>query len=335
MIILDGSDAGGQYLRSALSLSVVTGQAFTLTNIRGKREKPGLQPQHLTCVEAMKHVCTADVEGGVLHSTTLQFTPKSIHGGTYYFDIGTAGSTTLVLQTLLPALLFADQPSEITITGGTANPLAPSAFDLEQIFFWHLQKMGIKINFELLQEGFAPKGGGKIRFKVSPVKRIQPIHLLERGKFLETNVFSFCSEDLQKRDVGKRLLDGFKQDFPRDRILQEYSNVVHSLCTGCYLHAFAQYEQTRLGWTVLGEQRKPAEMIGKECARHLLQIMNSTATIDPFTTDQLVLYLALAKQGSFVIAEITEHLKTNIALIEKFLPVKFTIEKNVLSCTRL
>ena len=170
MIEIDGSLGGGQLLRTALSLSMITLSPFKIVNVRKKRENPGLQAQHLTAVNAAKKISNAEVEGDLMNSTELIFKPKRITGGKYDFDIGTAGSTTLVFQTLLPALVHAEKESEVSIEGGTANPLAPPALEIREVFWWYLEKFGVKVDFEILKEGFYPKGGGKIGFKVKPIK---------------------------------------------------------------------------------------------------------------------------------------------------------------------
>jgi len=326
MIEIDGSVGGGQLLRSALSLSAVTKKLFKMVNIRGKRNNPGLQLQHLTAVNAMKEICNAEVKGNELHSKELEFIPRKVEGGIFELDIGTAGSTTLVMQTLLPVLLFAEKESEVEIRGGTANPLAPPALEIKEVFLYFLKKFGIEVEFEILKEGFYPKGGGLIKFRVNHVSEVKKCDFLERGKEVKREVFAVASKELEKVDVGERMIAGFKEEFGRGENLSAKIRHGETLSAGCYLHANVEFEKTKISFTVLGEKGKKAEDVGKECALQLKKVLESDATVDPFTADQLLLYLALSNGGSFITSEITDHMKTNIDLIEKFLPVKFEVE---------
>ena len=332
MMILDGAHAGGQFLRTSLSLSVTTGKEFKITNIRGKRENPGLQPQHLTAVNAIAEISNAEVEGNALYSKELVFIPKKVEGGKFKFDIGTAGSTTLVFQTLLPALLFAKKESEVEIIGGTANPLAPPALEIKEVFLYFLKKCGIEIGFEILQEGFYPRGGGKIKFKVKPIKKVKEVYLEERGEYLKTEIISVVSEELKRADVGERMSRSFSMHMKDLKNVASEEFYRKTLSPGCYLHVNQEFEQTKIGFTVLGERGKKSEDLGKECAFKFKEIINSDAAVDHFTADQLLMYMALAGGGFFTTDEVTDHLRTNAELIEKFLEVKFTIEKNKVVC---
>ncbi len=331
MIEIDASSGGGQLLRTALSLSMITKASFKMKSIRKKRENPGLQAQHLTCVQAAKKISQASVEGDVLKSEELIFRPKGVNGGSYEFNIGTAGSTTLVFQTLLPALIFAQKESQISIIGGTANPLAPPALEIKEVFLELIKKIGVNVDFQIVKEGFYPKGGGKVLFKVQPVKEIKPISLLERGFLKEVSVFAVCSEDLQKASVASRLIKGFKGN----EKIKEKEMYCYTESSGCYIHVNATFQNTKIGFTALGKKGKPAEEIGKECGVEFEKELTSSATIDPFSADQLLIYLALAGKGVFVTSQITEHLLTNIEIIEKFLPVEFKISGNKVECYSL
>ena len=178
-IQIDGSqgEGGGQILRTALALSMITGQAFELINIRAGRKKPGLMRQHLVCVQASQHISQAYVEGAELHSQRLYFAPQHVQNGKYQFQIGSAGSTTLVLQTLLPALLLRNEASELTISGGTHNPLAPTADFIEHCFLPALEKLGIAVEFKLNKAGFFPIGAGEIQIKIQPWQHRNKLNL--------------------------------------------------------------------------------------------------------------------------------------------------------------
>ncbi len=187
MIALDGAqgEGGGQILRSALSLSMITGQPFTITGIRAGRAKPGLLRQHLTAVKAAAEICRATVEGAELGSQRLVFRPGTVHGGDYRFAIGSAGSCTLVLQTVLPALWFADGPSRVEVSGGTDNPSAPPADFICRVLEPLLAKMGIHQQTTLLRHGFYPAGGGVVAAEVSPVALFNTLQLGERGNIVQ------------------------------------------------------------------------------------------------------------------------------------------------------
>ncbi len=332
MILIDGTHGGGQLLRSSLSLSAVTGKSFKMINIRGRREKSGLQAQHLTVVNAIKEVCGADVKGNELYSHELEFIPKKVLGGEYKWDIGTAGSTTLIFQTLLPVLLFTERESVVEIIGGTANPFAPPALEIKEVFLKYLEKFGIELEFEILKEGFYPKGGGKIKFRVQPVKKLKVCFFGERGEYRSANIFAVASEELKKAEVAKRLIKGFKVNFQVLENLKEVEEYVKSLSEGCYIHANVEYESAKLAYTLLGERGKKSEDLGKECAEKLLKIKESDAVVDHFTGDQLLIYLALAGWGSLCTDDITEHCRTNSGVIEKFLPVQFKVNKKNIEC---
>lgn len=167
---LDGAIGGGQVLRSALSLSMLSGRPFRIINIRARRSRPGLLRQHLTAVQAAAQICSAEVQGAELGSQRLSFHPGAICGGDYRFAIGSAGSCTLVLQTLLPALLQANAPSSLQISGGTHNPLAPPADFIQQAWLPLLRRMGARVEMQLLRHGFVPAGGGEIAMQIAPAQ---------------------------------------------------------------------------------------------------------------------------------------------------------------------
>ena len=329
MVIIDGTHSGGQTLRTSLSLSVLTQKPFKITNIRGKRDKPGLQNQHLTAVNAIAKICNAQVKGNTLHSKELEFKPSKVAPGRYVFDIGTAGSTILVFQTLLPALLFTKETSVLKITGGTSNPLAPTAFYIKAVFLPFLKLMDIEVTVNVEKEGFIPKGGGQILAKIMPCKKLKPLNLIERGQLDKIYIFAVSSQSLRDQDVAQRLLDGFTKIIEEN--IETNKQYVASLDPGCFISGIAKYDKTMLGYTTLGRLGVKAEDIGKECANNLLNEINSNCTVDYFTADQLLIYMALAKKGKIISSKITDHIKSNIEVIEKFLDVKFRIEGNEIS----
>ncbi len=186
MIALDGSvgEGGGQVVRTALTLSLVTGQPLVLHRIRAGRKKPGLQRQHLTAVRAAAKISSAELEGDSLGSSRLTFRPRRIRAGEFTFRIGTAGSTTLVLQTILPALCLADGPSHVTLEGGTHNPLAPTFEFVDRVYLPMLARMGPRFECQLTAHGFFPAGGGQCSISIYPTTHFGKLQLLDRGALL-------------------------------------------------------------------------------------------------------------------------------------------------------
>ena len=331
MIHIDGSIGGGQILRTSLSLSALTSKSFKIINIRNKRPNPGLQNQHLTAVNAVSKICHAEVKGNILHSQELEFIPSKVVSSDYKFDIGTAGSTTLVLQTLLPPLLFSQNKSHIEIIGGTANPLAPPALDIKEVFLKVLEKLGVDIELELVKEGFYPKGGGNIKVIINPVKNLKNFNFSSVNS-KEISLFAVSSHSLKDRDICKRLIKGFKANFPIDYRITFHESYIPSLNPGCYIHANIS---NQIGMSVLGEKTLTSEDVGKDCALKLIKEISSSSTFDIFTSDQLLIYLGICGSGSFKVSDVSDHMNSNIEVIEKFLDVKFSIEDNVIKCRKL
>lgn len=336
MITIDGSIGGGQILRTSLSLSAITKKPFKMINIRGKREKSGLQNQHLVAVNSVAEICNAKVKGNELHSHTLEFIPSDVSTGNYKFDIGTAGSTTLVLQTILPTLIFSDQKSMLEIIGGTANPMAPPALDIREVFLQHLKNLGIDVNLEIIKEGFYPKGGGNIKIIINPCKNLKEINLAEpkHGHYESTNIFAVCSKTLKNKEIAKRMIEGFKSNFPVNQNIKSKELYVDTLSPGCFIHANYSYANCKIGMSILGVIGKKSEDIGKECALSLLEEMKSGANADHFTADQLLLYMALKGSGKIRVSKVTDHMQTNIETIKTFLDVNFEIKENIIECKK-
>ena len=212
MLIIDGmlGEGGGQILRTSLALSLVTGKPFIMKKIRAGRKKPGLMRQHLTCVNAAVKVGNAKAEGAQIGSQSLKFEPGTVTAGNYNFAIGTAGSCTLVLQAILPALLAADKPSEVILEGGTHNPYAPPFDFLNQTFLGLINKMGPTVSASLIHPGFYPAGGGKFKVEISPGP-IEKINLIRRGKILNKTAKAFVAnlpDNIAAREIKivKKLL---------------------------------------------------------------------------------------------------------------------------------
>lgn len=329
MVELDGSqgEGGGQIVRSALSLSLLTGQPFRLYNIRAGRRKPGLRPQHVTCVRAAAAVGHARYKGNEVGSTNLYFEPRGIRAGSYRWDIGTAGAVSLVLQAVyLPLILRADQPSEVVITGGTHVPQAPCVHFLQLTWSAYLQQLGLSVSLELQRPGFYPRGGGQVTAILYPARAVRSLNLLDRPSLRTALVWSVCAKlpysiaERQARQLCHRLhavglqttvqIEQWRADSPGSM-------------------AAVVYRQTPVPtmFFSLGERGKTAETVADEAAEEALSFLNSEAPVDPHSADQLLLPLAFSRHPSvFRTSCITRHLTTNAGVIRRFLPVEIAIE---------
>ncbi len=325
-IEIDGSfgEGGGQILRTALSLSCLTGSNLKLFNIRKGRKKPGLMPQHITCVLAVSEISNAQVFGKEIGSTELTFAPKEIRPGNCFFDIKTAGSSSLVLQTLLPPLIFADKSSHIIIKGGTHVPFSPPFHYISEIFFPMLNRIGVQTESSVDKYGFYPKGGGEVHFKIFPVEKIKRLSLISRGKLLSLQGYSGVSK-LPISIAGRQ----------RDSVLRElsplYADVqildVPSSGEGTFVFLKSEYQNALAGFSSLGKRGKPAEDVGKEVAERFINFYKTSACLEPHLADQIVIYLSFAQENSsFTTSRITQHLMTNLWVIEQFLNIRYEIK---------
>ena len=321
MIELDGSlgEGGGQILRTSLSLSMITGQPFRIINIRAGRAKPGLLRQHLVAVQSAAAVSGAQVTGAELGSTTLEFIPSGIYGGTYQFAIGSAGSCTLVLQTLIPALLYADKPSTIKITGGTHNDMAPPAQFLQNAYGRVLQQMGADVSFELKRYGFVPAGGGEIIAQIQPCKQLKQLHLLERGERLNGYAESFVAG--VPVDVAKRELEcvGTGMGWTANQLLVR--GLSNDQGPGNVLLITLEHEHITEVFCGFGEKAVKAESVAKRTVQELREYVASGAAVSEHLADQVMLPFALAGGGSFTSSVVSQHARTNADVIALFLPV--------------
>jgi RNA 3'-terminal phosphate cyclase (ATP) len=338
MIELDGStgEGGGQILRSSLALAVCTGQPIRIDHIRARRSKPGLMRQHLTCVQAAAAICNATVEGGELGSQTLVFEPGKVRAGDYVFNVGTAGSCTLVLQTVLPPLMMADRASRISLSGGTHNPMAPPFHFLERSFAPLLRRLGVGLDLELRRHGFYPAGGGEVSAVIHPAANgMTPCDVVGRGELLDA--YAECLAPALPRAVAARELAEV------GRLLGWRSEQLHTPVVrqnegpGNALMATLGYEHVSEVFTCFGEKGVSAEQVAKSLAREVRAFQETTGALGPHLADQWMLPLALAVSthggsASFTCSELTEHATTNTAVIEKFLPVQFELERNADAC---
>jgi RNA 3'-terminal phosphate cyclase (ATP) len=329
MIELDGSvgEGGGQILRTSLSLAMCTGQAFTLARIRARRSKPGLMRQHLTCVQAAAKVSGAAVRGAEPGSTTLVFEPGPVKAGDYEFSVGTAGSCTLVLQTLWPALMLAESQSRLKLGGGTHNPMAPPFHFLERCYAPLLRRLGAGSELNLRRLGFYPAGGGEIDVTVHPAaETLQPFDLIERGRQIES--YAECLAPALPGAVARRELDHLGHALGWQAEQLRTPPVRQNEGSGNALMATLAYENVSELFTQFGEKSVTSEQVAQSLAADVRAYAASTAALGPHLADQWALPLALAvwRRGDsavYTCTELTDHATTNFDVIGRFLPVSF------------
>jgi RNA 3'-phosphate cyclase len=322
LLELDGSfgEGGGQILRTSLALSMVTGRPFHMRNIRLGRRRPGLQPQHLASVNAAAAISNAQLRGGVLNSTELIFEPGNVVPGRYQFDIGTAGATGLVLQTVyLPLALRAGAPSEVTLKGGTHVPASPCFHFLDVTWRRYLELLGLETRLRLHQPGFYPRGGGVVDAQVQPCQRLRGLHLVERRAVTAATGFSAVAglpEHIarrQARQAAGRLEEaGLRVDLREE---------TWPGGPGTVLAVVLETEPVPPLFFALGSRGKPAERVADAAVDQALAYFRAApAAVDARSADQLVLPLALAEEPSiFTVTEVTSHLLTNTIVIRHFL----------------
>lgn len=318
-------------MRTALALSCLKQVPLRIWNIRKNRKNPGLRPQHLWAVRASAQISKAEVRGDETGSGELSFSPGPVRPGNYDFDIGTAGSTTLLFQTIMPALAFASGNSTVKITGGTHNPLAPPFEYVKETFLPMLGRSGISAKAEIELYGFYPRGGGKVEFFVEK-GHVKETHIRERGRLMSLSGISAVANlplpiAERQRDAAALKLKGLSPEI--------VTREVPSSGTGTFIFLLARYEGALCGFSSLGKRGKRAETVGEEAAagflaHHYCEGAPSSggAALDPHMADQIALYLALANRGrcSFTTSRITEHLLTNLWVISKFVRFRYSIK---------
>ncbi len=296
-----------------------------MERIRARRARPGLMRQHLTAVQAASQVGAAQVSGAEPGATTLEFIPGPIRGGDYHWPIGTAGSTTLVLQTVLPALWLAGQPARLRLEGGTHNPLAPSADFLAESFLPLLRRMGLGVSLQLERHGFYPVGGGALLLEVAASEKPAPLHLPERGALCGLSATALMSSVPGR--VGERELDAVRRRLPIADEHRHIRQATGSPGPGNALMVRVESAEVCELFTAFGERGVSAERVGELVCDEVRSYLDSGVAVGPYLADQLLLPLALAGAGSFSTQTPTSHARTNAALIEKFLPVQIDFEE--------
>jgi RNA 3'-terminal phosphate cyclase (ATP) len=325
MLALDGSqgEGGGQVLRSALALSLCTGVPFRIDNIRAGRPRPGLMRQHLTAVQAATEIGQAEVTGAAVGSRSLSFTPGKVRAGDYAFSVGTAGSATLVLQTVLPALLTASAPSTIAVEGGTHNPASPPFDFLARSFLPLVERMGPRCQAVLERPGFYPAGGGRMRITIEPAK-LQPLSLESRGEIRVRKAKAVVAN--LPRKIAERELVRLQHRLQWDARAFTIEEHPDSPGPGNVVLVEVEGEHVTEIFTGFGEKMVRAETVADSAAEEALTYLSSGVPVGVHLADQLVLLLALAGGGSFRTLAPSRHTHTQFGVIEHFLGRKATAE---------
>ncbi len=328
MIKIDGAkgEGGGQILRTSLALSACTGKAFTIENIRSKRRKPGLMRQHLSCVRAAQEICSAEISGDEISSQQLTFLPGAVLADDYHFQVGSAGSAMLVLQTVLPPLLLAGSTSRVTLEGGTHNPLSPTFHYIDEVFLPFVNKIGGNCSFELERWGFYPAGGGKAVISINPfVGKPARLDLCRSGGLVAASVLAAVAKIPWEiaEDESCAIVKAAKFS-----VSQKKSISVESPGPGNVAMIRLDFTHGSAMFTGFGElgvsRRQVAALAFNEANRFFV----SQAAVDTHLADQILMPMALAGGGSFTTTEPSLHTLTNLQVIEMFLPVRST-------CTQL
>jgi RNA 3'-terminal phosphate cyclase (ATP) len=332
MILIDGSEGegGGQVLRNALALALVTGQAFRIENIRANRSRPGVMRQHATAVEAACAIGGTECEELAVGASTLSFTPGKVVPGEHRFAVGTAGSTSLVLQTILPPLMLADTPSRLVLEGGTHNIYAPPFDFIERTFLPLVNRMGPTVSARLVRPGFYPAGGGRIEVDITPCRALTPLDLLERGALrrveARATVASLPGEiAMRELAVADKVLH-----WPEEsrRIVQ----LPDAVGPGNILILEAEFDHVTEIVSGFGKLGVAAETVAQKAAKRMAGYLGSSAFAGPYLADQLLLPFALAGGGSFTTVKPSQHSRTASEVIAKFLPVRIRFDEREDGC---
>ena len=335
LIEIDGSygEGGGQILRTSLALSALLKKPTTIHHIRARRKNPGLAPQHLTGLEALARITGAKVQGAQIGSQAVTFVPEKVKPGDYHFQVGdgrrsTAGSVTLLLQTLLPPLSLSQENSQLTAVGGTHVSWSPPFHYLTEVFFPILNVMGLTVEGILKRWGWYPKGGGVMEVKIQPNPAMKPVLLSDRGSLKRIRGLSATS-DLPKH-VAERQRDYALRRIEKEMKIDAEIDILYdppSDGTGSFFFLVAESDRAVAGFSSLGARGKPAEQVAREAYDSLKEYIDSAACIDSHLADQLLVFMALARgRSSFTAYPITDHLLTNLWVIRQFLNVKISFK---------
>jgi RNA 3'-terminal phosphate cyclase (ATP) len=330
-IFIDGSlgEGGGQILRTSLALSCITGKQLHIENIRSARRNPGLAKQHICCVQAACEICNGKSKGAEQGSKILDFQPGTVRGGRYSFDVGSAGSISLVIQTILPALFLADKSSIVTVTGGTHNPLAPPYDFLLETFLPAIGSTGFRCDCRLIKHGFFPVGGGKMTFNIQPRQQstsdgFQIINLCRTTRDFHINALIYTAKlpiYIAQRQEKLLLQSGLDIKNIKHIEVKDSDGPGNTVCI-----RLCDDNRTTV-FTTFGKRGRPSEEVINEAVNLVRNFLNSGAAVDCFLADQVLIYMAIANGGCYTTDKISKHTQTNIEVIKKFLPVVFVTEQ--------
>ena len=336
MLHLDGSNfsGSGTIVRFGVPLAALTGQALHVTNVRARRASPGLRPQHLKAVEAVTQLCKGTLEGGAVGSREIYFRPGGLPpAGNFRWDIGTAGSTTMLALALLPVAAFAQGPQTFHLSGGLFQDFAPSALHIQHALLPLVRRMGLHADLQILRPGYVPTGGGSMALTVEPVSdTLHPLIMPERRTPLRYWGLALSSH-LQQRQVSRRMADACQEVLKQQRLQADFRLLDDDTApqAGAVLALFAEGPDALLGADQAGALRRPSEAIGRFVARTLLEDVQSGATVDRYLADQVIIFAALAAGTStFLLPQITEHVQTNIWLVETILGARAHLDGRLL-----
>jgi len=319
MLTVDGSagEGGGQVLRSSLALSLVTRTAFRIEHVRARRSRRGLLHQHLTAVQAARALSGAETAGASLGSRELTFRPGPVQSGDYEFSIGTAGSTSLVLETILPALALAAGPSTVVLEGGTHNPASPTFEFLERTFLPLIERMGPGIEITLERPGYAPAGGGRLRVAITPAKGLARVDVLERGALRARRAVATVMN--LPAHIGEREIATLTHALGWDPGAGHVEVRHDARGPGNVLRAEIESDALCEVFSAFGERGVPAEKVATRLSREVRAYLESTAPVGPHLADQLVLWMAIAGAGAFRTLPLTGHTRSQLEVLHAFL----------------
>lgn len=329
---LDGSygEGGGQIIRSSLALSMVTGQAFAIENVRAGRRKPGLMRQHLTSVKAAAEICDAEVEGAEIGSKSLTFQPQRVHNGDFEFKIGTAGSTMLVLQTVLPALLLADGKSTVALEGGTHNMSAPPFDFIERAYFPQLNRMGPNVTATLERPGFYPAGGGRVVVEITPTAALKRLELVDRGRIVARRVCARVAK--LSREIASREIRTLRKKSNWKESCFQVEEIKNSPGPGNIVTIELQFEHVTELFSGFGKLGVRAEQVAKNVWKQCKRYIDADVPVGGNLADQLLLPMGIGAHfggggGVFRTLDLSQHSTTHIEVLHKFLDVDVQVER--------
>lgn len=318
MLELDGSAGGGQLVRTALALSALTGEPFRMEKVRGARPEPGIRPQHAAAVRAAAAACDARVEGAEVGSDEFTFEPGAPEGGEIEVDVGTAGSATLVCDTVLPLATCIDEPLALAVAGGTDVKWAPPADYYRRVKLPLLARFGLDAEFAVDRRGFYPDGGGEVALRLRP-SSLSPPDLRARGAFEGARVYSVAATDLEDAEVAQRQAEAAAEGLAEAglAVREQSATYAEADCPGSALVVRAEYERALAGFDALGERGKPSEAVAGDAVADALAFHAGDAAVDDHAADQLLVFLAQAG-GRVAVRRVTDHVATSLDLLAAF-----------------